>query len=67
MVGFNGDDIKIKEIFAFKQKGLTENNEVNGEFILYNYLPKVYDKMKQKGIKLVDDIFQPIIDNKKKK
>ncbi len=67
VVGFNGDDIKIKEIFAFKQKGLTENNEVNGEFILYNYLPKVYDKMKQKGIKLVDDIFQPIIDNKKKK
>lgn len=67
VVGFNGEDIKIKEIFAFKQKGLTENNEVNGEFILYNYLPKVYDKMRQKGIDLVDDIFKPIIDNKKKK
>lgn len=67
VVGLVDDNIKIKEIFAFKQKGLTKNNEVDGEFILYNYLPKVYDKIKRRGITLVDDIFKPIIESKKKK
>lgn len=54
---FNGDEIKLKEIYAFKQKGLTETGEVDGEFILYKELPKVYHKIKAKGITDIDDIF----------
>lgn len=57
--GFKGEDIKLKEIFAFKQKGLTENGEVDGEFILYDGVPKVYNKIKMRGINDVDDIFFP--------
>lgn len=60
VVGFVGDEIKLKEIFAFKQKGLTTNNEVDGAFILYNYLPKSYLKIKSKGIKDIDYIFKKI-------
>ncbi|MCM1053677.1 MAG: CpaF family protein [Ruminococcus sp.] len=57
---FNGDEIKLKEIFAFKQHGLTETGEVNGEFVLYNNtLPKVYYKIKSKGINDIEDIFNP--------
>ena len=58
--GFNGENIALKEIFAFKQKGLTANKEVNGSFILYKYIPKVYEIIKSKGIDLVDDIFNEI-------
>lgn len=49
--------LKLQEIFAFRQKGLTSNGEVDGEFILYNYIPKVYDKIKSKGINGLKDIF----------
>lgn len=58
LVGFNDDEIKIREIFAFKQKGLTENNEVDGTYILYDKVPKVYKKLKARGITSVDDMFQ---------
>ena len=56
---FSGDEIKLKEIFAFKQKGLTDNGEVDGEFILYEGVPKVMKKIKARGINDLDDIFYP--------
>ncbi len=60
---FRDGEIKLKEIFAFKQKGLTESGEVNGEFILYPDVPKVYNKIKARGISDIDDI---IMGNSKK-
>lgn len=65
VVGFKDDEIKLKEIFAFRQKGLTSNREVDGEFVLYNYVPKSYDKIVRKGITSIDDIFEVILRNKK--
>ena len=67
VVGFDGDSIVLKDIFAFLQKGLTENGEVNGEFVLYNYIPEVYKKIKRRGVHSVDDIFDNLKtgDNKK--
>lgn len=58
LIGFSDDEIKLKEIFAFKQKGLTENNEVDGTYILYDVIPKVYKKLKARGINSVDDMFE---------
>ena len=49
---------KLKEIFDFKQKGLTSKGEVDGSFVLYKYVPKVYNKIKSKGITSIDDIFE---------
>jgi hypothetical protein len=66
VVGFKGDDIFLQKIFAFNEKGISQNNEVNGEFVLYNYVPKVYTKMKEKGVTSVDDIFEVIIKKAKK-
>lgn len=57
VIGFQKDVIKLKEIFAFRQTGLTPNHEVDGEFILYNYRPLSYEKIKLKGIDDIDDIF----------
>ncbi len=58
VVGISNDEIKLKEIFAFKQKGLTSKGEVDGSFVLYKYIPKVYSKIKSKGIDSIDDIFE---------
>ena len=55
--GFKGDVIELKEIFSFKQKGLTNAGEVDGAFDLKKYVPKVYSKIKSKGIDDIDDIF----------
>lgn len=56
VVGMKKDEIELKEIFAFKQKGVASDGSVIGEFIMYKYTPKVYDKMKRKGI-ILGDIF----------
>ena len=58
VVGFDKDTIKLKEIFAFKQKGITENGEVIGEFVLHKYTPKVYEQIKSRGIDTLKDIFE---------
>jgi len=57
LVGMEDGEIKLKEIFAFKQSGLTEKGEVDGEFILYEGIPKVYNKIKARGIDDIEDIF----------
>ena len=63
-------EITLKEVFGFKQKGLTSTGEVNGSYVMYKYVPKVYNKIKSKGINDIDDIYDGIkneIDKKPKK
>ena len=56
VIGIKNDKVCLKEIFAFKEKGLSDQGNVRGEFLVYKYVPKVYDRMKRKGI-LLEDIF----------
>ena len=56
VVGIKDEKVQLKEIFSFKENGLSEHGEVRGEFILYKYIQKVYDRMKRKGI-ILKDIF----------
>ncbi len=56
--GFDKDMIKLKEIFTFDQKGITSNGEVDGSFDLKKRMPKVYEKIKSRGITDLDDIFK---------
>lgn len=56
VIGMKNDKIALKEIFAFKEKGLSDQGNVRGEFVVYKYIPKVYDRMKRKGI-ILEDIF----------
>lgn len=59
LTGMENGEIKTREIFAFKQHGLTEKGEVNGEFILSKNIPKVYQKIKARGVMDIEDIFNP--------
>ena len=52
--GFNNDNIRLNDIFIFKQSGLTDNNEVIGEYSLISKKPKVYSKLKHRGIDSID-------------
>ncbi len=56
VVGIKNEKVELKEIFAFKENGISEQGNVRGEFIKYKYIPKVYDKMKRKGL-VLEDIF----------
>ena len=57
VVGFEKDEIILKEIFAFNQTGVTSSGEVDGEFVMYDYVPTVYEKIKDKGIDSLEDIW----------
>ncbi|MDD2518451.1 MAG: CpaF family protein [Bacilli bacterium] len=57
VAGYEKDEIKLKEIFGFKQTGLSENDEVIGEFVMHKYIPLVYQKIKARGIDALSDIF----------
>ena len=57
VVGFEEDEIKLKPIFTFTQTGVLDNGEVDGEFKLLKYVPKVYQKIKAAGIDDLEDIF----------
>lgn len=58
VIGFDKDEIKLNEIFAFNQTGITESGEVNGEFVLNSVTPKVYERLKSRGITDLTDIFE---------
>jgi pilus assembly protein CpaF len=57
VIGLEDNVIKLKEIFTFNQTGVTETNSVIGEFTLNDYIPKVYNKIKIRGINTISDIF----------
>ncbi|MBQ3141972.1 MAG: CpaF family protein [Bacilli bacterium] len=51
-------ELILEDIFTFKQKGLTSKGEVDGEFDLNKKIPKVYKKIKSKGIDSIDFMFK---------
>ncbi len=56
--GIKDGEIILNKIFSFEEDGVTENNEVKGEFILYDKEPSVYKKIKSRGINELDDMFK---------
>lgn len=56
--GMKEGKITLKEIFAFKEKGIAEDESVIGEFIMYKYIPKVLNKIRRKGITTLDTLFK---------
>lgn len=50
-------ELILKEIFSFKQKGLTSRGEVDGEFSQNTKKIEVIKKIRARGIESVNDIF----------
>lgn len=58
VVGFDNDEIKLNEIFAFKQTGVKKDGEVIGEFVFNKVTSKIYDRLKSRGITDLIDMFE---------
>ncbi len=58
IIGIKNNEIIQKEIFKFRQTGVLPNGDVVGEFLMHNYVPKVVDKIKAKGIEDIAEIFK---------
>ena len=58
VVGFENDEIKLKEVFAFNQTGITKDGEVNGEFVINRDVRKTYDIIKTRGTSDLSDMFE---------
>lgn len=58
VVGLIDGKVNISEIFAFHEKGMTVEGDVDGEFVMDNKRPFVYDKIVRKGINSVKELFK---------
>ena len=67
VVGFSNEDIHLQSIFEFKEQGRDKNNQVLGEFVLYDYIPNVYNKIKNRGITELDDLYMPLVEKTKRR
>lgn len=56
--GMKDGNITLKEIFSFKQKGISSDGSVMGEFGVYRRKPLVYEKLARKGFEDIKDIFE---------
>ncbi|MEW6076013.1 MAG: ATPase, T2SS/T4P/T4SS family [Candidatus Omnitrophota bacterium] len=51
--------VDLRDVFAFKQKGIDSNNNVLGDYQATGYIPSFVEEIKIKGIPLPDSIFKP--------
>ena len=58
VTGIKDDNIVMREIFTFKQTGISDEGNVMGEFGIYKKKPDVLDKIIRKGYKYIEDIFK---------
>ena len=58
VAGIKDGNIVIRDIFNYIQNGTSSDGEVVGDFIQQKGIPRVYDKIKRKGITSVDGVFK---------
>lgn len=56
--GIKDGNIIVKDIFNYIQNGTEDDGTVVGDFIQQKYTPKVFDKIKRRGITTLDSIFK---------
>lgn len=56
--GMKDGNITLREIFSFKQKGVSNDGSVMGEFGVYKRKPLVFEKLERKGFGDIKDIFE---------
>ena len=56
--GMKDGNITLREIFSFKQKGVSNDGNVMGEFGVYKRKPLVFEKLERKGFGDIKDIFE---------
>jgi len=59
ITGMEGEIITMQEIFTFRQTGLAGNGKISGHFQATGIRPKFADRLRNFGIDLPDELFDP--------
>ena len=62
LVGLEGEQVTMQDIFTFEKKGVAENGKVLGRFRATGVRPKFYEKLLSCGIELPASLFQTIVE-----
>ena len=62
VLGLYGDQIKVQDIFHFKQTGVGEDGKVHGFFTATGIIPKYFDHLQAVGEGVSKDLFTPVPD-----
>jgi pilus assembly protein CpaF len=62
MVGLEGDQVTMQDIFIFEKTGVAENGKVLGKFKATGVRPRFYEKLRSSGITLPASLFQTVVE-----
>ncbi|MES1262186.1 MAG: CpaF family protein, partial [Acidobacteriota bacterium] len=62
LVGLEGDQVTMQDIFLFEKNGVAENGKVLGRFKATGVRPRFYEKLKSSGIELPTSLFQTVVE-----
>ncbi len=57
VLGLHGDQVKVQDIFVFKQTGVSEEGKVQGYFTATGIMPKYFDHLQSSGEGVSKDLF----------
>ena len=59
VVGLEGQQVVMQDIFEFKQTGLDDNGKVVGQFMPTGAMPTFYEHLKSRGLYIDPSVFDP--------
>ena len=62
LVGLEGDQVTMQDIFLFEKSGVAENGKVLGRFKATGVRPRFYEKLRSSGIQLPASLFQTVVE-----
>ncbi len=62
LVGLEGDQVTMQDIFLFEKSGIAENGKVLGRFKATGVRPRFYEKLRSSGIQLPASLFQTVVE-----
>jgi pilus assembly protein CpaF len=62
LVGLEGEQVTMQDIFLFEKNGIAESGKVLGRFKATGVRPRFYEKLRSSGITLPASLFQTVVE-----
>jgi pilus assembly protein CpaF len=62
LVGLEGEQVTMQDIFLFEKSGVAENGKVLGRFKATGVRPRFFETLRASGIQLPASLFQTIVE-----
>jgi pilus assembly protein CpaF len=62
LVGLEGEQVTMQDIFVFEKTGISETGKVLGRFKATGVRPRFYEKLRASGIQLPASLFQTVVE-----